>query len=231
MEAEVNAAVKNVAHAAHASIAAKAQAELGSRAKDFLKGLKFTDLGDNSYLISLDGKYATGLEDGYSAYDMRAAMLASKKNVTVGSRAGQPWVQNSVPRGKSKETHKYAHVPMQQRPNSKAAGTSNMADAIKAMTAKNAQGLEQNLTKIFKNLDGGAIEGKVASIDGLVKYQKVYKSPTGKETVQSIYIKYRTVSERGKPWIHPGFEGIKAFDEAEADVAKQLNEIVNKLLK
>jgi hypothetical protein len=234
LEQEVNQAVKDVAHAAYASIVAKAQASLGSRRQDYLKALQFEDLGDNSYVITLDGKLASLLEDGSGPYDLRPGMLASKKLVEVGSRAGEPWVQ------KAKDGHKFAHVPMQIRPHSKvASSTSNLADAIKATIVKNSQGLDQKLTSIFRNADGSAVDGKVASIkrgkgnplSGLVKYQKVGKTSEGKETVQSIYIRYRTVSERGKAWIHPGFDGLNAFPDAEAEVVKQLDAIVKTLIK
>lgn len=254
LEVEVNQAVKGLAHAAYASIVSKAQKELSSTRQDYLKGLEFIDLGDNNFLITLDGDKAVHLEDGYPSFNMTPGMLASNKTVSVGSRAGQPWVQTSKPKGKDGETHKFARVPLEQHPHSKSAKTSNMADAIKALTATNLNGMEQKLTKIFKYPDGSVAEGKVAVIggpnskmssktahalgnstdtklQGLVKYQKVYKNKEGKETVSSIYINYRTVSEKAKPWIHPGFKGLKAFEEAEKDIATQIDKIVATLIK
>ncbi len=253
IEAEVNEAVKGIAHSTYASIVAKAQKELNSTRQDFLKGLDFEDLGDNNYLISLDGDWANHLEDGFPSFNQTPGMLASNKTVEVGSRAGQPWVQQTKPKGKNKESHKFARVPFEQHPHAKTGKGSDMAEAIRNLTATNLAGMDQKLTKIFKNPDGGVAEGKVAVIDptgvkagnrpyatgnssdnklqGLVKYQKVYKNKNGKDTVSSVYINYRTVSEKGKPWIHPGFKGLKAFEEAEKEVAAQIDKIVSTLLK
>lgn len=237
IEQKIGVAIKDASYAAYASIVAQAQAKLNSTRADYLKGLTITDIGENSYLIELDGKAANGLEDGYSAFNMTPGMLASTKTVTVGSRAGQPWVQQSVPKGKSKESHKFAHVPMQQNPHSKTAGNADMAQAVRAMTAVNAKGNDQSLLSVFKDAGGNALQGKVATgrsldprFDQIVKYQKTYQNDAGKNTTQSIYIKYRTVSENGKPWMHPGFSGIHAFQEAERELEKNLDAIVKSLL-
>lgn len=254
IEAEMNKAIKEVAHAAYAAIAAKAQQALNSTRQDYLKGLQFEDLGDNNFLISLEGNWPNALEEGFPSFNMTPGMLASTKTVQVGSRAGQPWVQQTKPKGKNKESHKFAHVPLEQHPHSKAAKTANMAEAIRELTATNLKGMDQKLTKVFKNSDGSVAEGKVAVIkpagakmtgstpyalgtttdsklQGLVKYQKVYKNKEGKETVSSVYIKYRTVSEKGRPWIHPGFKGIRAFEDAEKQIAEQIDKIVATLVK
>jgi len=241
IEAEVNQAIKDLAHAAYASIVSKAQKELSSTRQDYLKGLELTDLGDNQFLISLDGDWPNHLEDGFPSFNQTPGMLASNKTVQVGSRTGQPWVQNTKPKGKNKESHKFARVPFEHHPHSKSAKTSNMADAIKGLTATNLQGLDQKITKIFRNPDGSVQEGKVAvikpqgtaekNLQGLVKYQKVYTNKDGKQTVSSVYMTYRTVSEKGRPWIHPGFGGLKAFEEAEKNIAEQIDKIVSTLIK
>lgn len=237
IEKEIGNAIKDASYAAYASIVSQAQNKLNSTRQEYLKGLSITDIGDNSYLIELDGDVANKLEDGYSGFDMTPGMLASQKMVEVGSRAGHPWVQKSVPQGKMKETHKYAHVPLQRQPHSKAPGAADMAQAVREMSAVNGKGRTQKLTSVFKDADGNAIEGKVAigksdnsKYDGLVKYQKIYQNANGKNTVQSIYINYRTVSEKGKPWMHPGYAGIKAFQEAEKELEKNLDAIVKSLL-
>lgn len=252
LEDEINQAVKDAAHAAYASIAGKAQSKLKSTRQDYLKALQFTELGDNEFLITLNGKLANDLEEGFPAYDLVPGMLKSNKTVTTGKRAGQPWVQETKPKGENGEKHKFAHVPFEHKPFSKE-GDTNMADAIKSLTALNLSGKDQKITQIFKAPDGSPMEGKVAvmlppktlsqahktmalgytdnpMLQGLVKYQKVQKSESGKESVQSIYVSYRTVSEKGKPWIHKGFGGVKAFDDAEKELLKQIDQILKVLL-
>lgn len=231
IEAEFNQAVKDIAYAAYASIMAKAQAELNSTRQDYLKGLDITDLGDNSYLISLDGIWANKIEDGFASYDLTEVLLRSNKIVDVGRRTGYPWVQEA------KDGHKYAYVPMQRNPHSKAPKNADMAAAIREMTAMNAKGRKQKLTATFKDALGNPLEGKVAMgkstdprLDNLVKYQKAYTNDKGKQTTQSIYINYRCVSENGKSWIHPGYKGLLAFQAAEQEIEQQLNNIVRVLL-
>lgn len=233
VEEELNSAIQDIAYATHAAIVAKAQAELNRTRQDYLKGLEFIELGDNSFVISLKGEWASMLEDGFPSYDQTTKLLGSKKVVQVGSRAGQPWVQEAQSDG-----HKFARVPMEKQPFSKAAGASELADSIKKMTAVNMQGRKQKITSIFKDLEGNPLQGKVATgrsknpmLDQLVKYQKTYTNAgSGKTTTQSVYVNYRTISEIGDAWIHPGYKGLHAFADAEKYVEEQLDKIIKDLL-
>lgn len=235
VEAELEQAIKDTANAAYATIVAKAQSELNSTRADYLKGLGFEELGKNTYLITLEGDWANSLEKGFSGFDIREWMLASEKVVQVGPRTGQKWVR------KAEDGHKYAHVPFEHRPFSKAPKTSDLSQAIKKLQAFNSQGRSQKFTSIFKDASGKALEGRVATIrkvdgfpqlDGITKYQKIYKNEsTGKQTVQSVYMTFRTVSENADSWRHPGFGGLHAFDEAEKWIDEQIDNIINALVK
>lgn len=231
VEEEINSAVKNLATAAYTAMTAKIQSmsmNVKNR-KDYLSALKFKDLGDDSYLIYLDGDWANKLENGFGSYSIREMLLKSQKIVGVGKRAGEPWVR------KAKDGHKYAAVPFEHKPH--AGATGDLAADIKAMMVKGSNGQVQSMSKIFKNAEGKPINGKVASalpgdtpvanLQGLTKYQSV--SPTGK--VSSIYMTYRMVSENGKDWIHPGHKGYLLFKEAEEYVEKEMDNILNTLLK
>ena len=239
MESALSEAIRGVAESAYATIMSRAQSELNGTRQDYIKSLNFNDLGDGSYLISLDGEWANALESGQASYDMREKLLKSNKIVEVGSRAGQPWVQHSKP-GKDGKTHKYAHVPFEKQPFANAGAAGNMADAIQALKGVNAKGNLQKLTKVFKGLDGKALEGRVATahpgsvsdsrLQDLVKYQSLSINSKGKETVRSTYISFRTISEIGKPWIQPARTGLGLFDDAEREVQAQIDKILNVLL-
>lgn len=233
VQEELNQALSDVAYAAHAHIIAQAQSQLHSTRQDYLKGVEFLQMGDNDYLITLIGTWPNMLEDGFPSYNQTEKLLKSQKIVEVGSRTGLPWVQIG------QEGQKYAHVPMQRQPFAAGAGAAgDLAKSIQAMTATNARGRKQKITSVFKDAGGLPIEGKVAigrsdnpNLDGLVKYQKVYENPTsGKKTAQGIYVNYRTISENGNDWIHPGFTGIHAWDEAEKYVEQQINQILRTIL-
>lgn len=230
LEAEVNAAIRDLAYATYASVVAKAQANLKSTRESYINAIKFDELGDNSYLISLDGERANAIEDGWAAFDMRAKMLVSTKKVTIGSRAGLNWVQIA------KDGHKYAYVPIHKNL-SEMAKSSNLADSINALTAMNAQGREQKITQLFKDTNGNALLGKVAmakspvkNLNNVVKYQTQSTSEAGNSVISSSYITYRTVSENGKEWQQPGYAGLSAFKDAENDILQQLDKIIKTLL-
>jgi hypothetical protein len=237
LESQFNQAISDVAHAVHANIVAKASRGLAATRQDYLKDLTFDKVGENAYVIGLSGDWANKLEDGYPGYDLRDRLLKSSKTVQVGSRAGQKWVQEGV------KGQKYAHVPLEHRPFSKEAKSGNLAESIKKLQARNQKGRMQNITRTFKDASGKPLSGKVATIgkaeignvhvkdlDGLVKYQKVYKNKSGKETTQSVYMTYRTISELGGGWQHPGWSGLKAFPEAEMLAEKAIEDILKSFL-
>lgn len=231
IEAELNLAVENLAHAAYSAMVAKVQGMSmdPQNRKDYLKALKIDDLGEGTWLIHLDGEWATKLEEGYSAYSIKEALLKSTKTVQVGSRAGQPWVRTS------KKGKKYAAVPFGHKPSSGEKKTGSLGEDIKGIFAKNQSGQTQSITKIFKDLDGKPLSGKVAvggKVDGnpnlsnLTKYQFVSE----KGHVSSVYMTYRMVSEDSSGWMHPGHPGYQLFKEAEQYVQTELENILKTLL-
>lgn len=239
LEAQFQEDIKNLAQGAYSEIVKKAQQDGGSKSMDYLKGLSFDVIGENEYLISLDGKYPNQIEDGWASYSMQDVMLKSNKIVEIGSRAGLPWVQRS-----KKDGHKFAHVPMEKNPFSKNPNTAAFSTAIKNMKAPNLQGSMQKLTKVFKDANGNPLTGKVAvmkkfegsndalkNLAGLVKYQQLVKDKHGKDKVASSYIVYRTISENGKAWRGPAFDGIKAFIEAERWLDENLSKILEVYLR
>jgi hypothetical protein len=231
VEEEINAAVKNLAHAAYTAMTAKIQNMTMNQKnrQDYLKALNFTDLGNDSYLISLDGDWANKLEKGFGSYSIRDALLKSTKTVGVGSRAGQPWVRTA------KDGHKWAVVPFEHKPHANPTG--DLGKDIKNLMAKGQNGVVQPLSKTFKSPDGKPMSGKVATVGAadtnnpnlanLTKYQYVH--PSGK--VSSVYMTFRAVSETGKDWIHPGHSGYQLFKEAQDFVEKEMDNIIQTLLK
>lgn len=231
VEAELQAAVHNLANAAYAAMIAKVQ-KMSMDPKNrqaYLKALKFQDLGDSTWLIYLDGDWPNKLESGYGPYNIKDVLLKSQKIVEVGSRSGLPWVQ------KNKKGKKFAHVPFEHKPYSGEKSAGNLKDDIKNIMVPNRSGSLQSITETFKDLEGKPLSGKVAQagahdtnpyLSGLTKYQTVSKS--GK--VSSIYMTYRTVGEDSKGWQHPGHKGYQLFKEAEEYVNTELRNILKTLL-
>lgn len=239
VEAEINEAVKNLAHAAYIQMTALIQRKQMSdtNRQDYLKNLKFTELGGNSYLIHLEGEWANKLEDGYGPYSLREILLKSKKIVQVGPRTGQPWVQHN------QQGKKYAHVPFDHHPH-RGNASGDLGTDIKRLSAKNIQGKAQNLTEIFKGPNGNPMdsgsgkntrpvavvkelpEGTSKNLMNMAKFQKVHESGA----VSSIYMTWRTISESGKDWTHPGHRGYEIFKQAEEWVKAEMDQLVKTIL-
>ena len=234
LERELNDAVESVANAAYAKIIAKAQNELSETRATYLKDLRFDQIGTNSYLITLEGDFSTKIEDGFGSYSIKDQLLGSNKKVSVGSRSGKPWVQQST------KGTKFAHVPFEKKPFSKAPKGNDMSAIIRQLTIKNTQGRKQRLTSVFKTPAGTPLEGKVAvvtgtsvkDLEGLIKYQHVRETKSGKQKVESFYVNYRTVSDKPgtADWKHPGWRGLKSFQEVEEWTKEQIDNILKDFL-
>jgi hypothetical protein len=240
VEEEINMAVKNLAQAAYTAMVSKMQGMSANpkNRQDYLKSLKFEELGENSYLIHLDGEWANKLEKGFSSYSMKEILLGSTKIVQVGPRTGQPWVQ------KAKDGHKFAYVPFDHHPYSKDVGGDLGSDIGKLM-GTSMDGTKKSILDTFTGLDGKPIdsgtgkntrpvarvkelpEGMNKNLLGMAKFQKVQED--GK--VSSVYMTWRAISETGKDWKHPGFAGYQLFEEAERYVAEEMDNIIRTVLK
>jgi hypothetical protein len=225
IEEEINRAVRSLTNAAYTAMIAQVQSMSSTHRSEYLKALKFKDVGNDSYLIYLDGEWANKLEQGFGGYSIKDVLLKSTKVVEVGSRAGEPWVR------KAKDGHKYAAVPFEHKMNTKGSKGGDLGTDIKQMWAMNSKGKPQKLSSIFKDIDGKPISGKVAVVNdkfkGLTKYQYVH--PSG--AVSSVYMTYRMVSETGKDWIHPGSPGAQLFAEAEKYLDQEMENLVKTILK
>jgi hypothetical protein len=224
---ELNGIVGDLAKATYNQIVAKAQMELHSTRLDYLRGLQFQQVGPNDYMISLDGFFANSLEDGRPPYSLNEALLKSAKEVSTGSRAGEPWVR------KNKQGKRYAAVPFEQSQMRVEMGLPTLR-VTNPFTDK-----KQKINQLFKDFDKNIIQGKVGSfnipsapneLQGLTKYQHTNKE-TGK--TRSTYVTFRMISENGKQWTHPGFSGLHAFEEAmkmvDVQFEKMLNELFDKI--
>lgn len=69
-------------------------------------------------------------------------------------------------------------------------------------------------------------------LNGLVKYQYEVKKRDGGTMVKSAYMTFRVVSEKQKSkWIHPGFMGVKIFDDLESWAQLTLPKLVEEALQ
>jgi hypothetical protein len=245
---DIKQAVKDLAHAAHSAIAGQATKTLNQTRKSYLSGLKFETVSPDNYIIYLDGKWPNSIEDGWKPYDMKDSLLSSTALVKEGRNKGREWVQKTKS-GPNKDK-RYAHVPFEHSTGKAAKGSSNLAEVIKSLEAYNKRtGLKQKITKVFKDESGKSMVGNVATfrypadfvqqfdktplLEGLTKYQSIKVDKNGKERVTSVYLTFRTISDlsaAGK-WYSSGYQGLGAFPEAEKEVEKELQNILDHFLK
>lgn len=226
----LSARLGEIAEATYANIAAKAQNELTTTRLDYAKSLKITKLSYNSYLIYLDGQWANDLEFGFPSYNLSEKLLSSKSLVSAGPNKGKPWVKSG------EDNQRFAHVPREHRPFSKLDKDADMNQILRKIKAANATGGSQKFTSTFKDKFGLPLQGKVATANienfgNITKFQQVTQSAAKKKAqVTSLYMSWRTVSDKGEIWQHPGFKGIEAFKEAELFVEQQLDRIIEDAL-
>ena len=189
------------------------------------KNLSFVRLDETSWLIELGGTVAPKIEEGSSGFDMREVLLKSKALVSAGKNVGKPWVKHTY------AGYSYANVPIEKI----ATVGGDLANTIKAMSAKNVQGKNTTLGEIVVNAaTGKPLEGMVSfSAKSLGADFRKYQSVVNGE-VKSLYIKYRRISNspRGKGgWRHPGFSAVDAFYGMEEFIKAEFDTMILRVNK
>ncbi len=214
VEATFKLAVAGLAQSAYSEVIRLANQRLKSTKQDYVNAVTFESVGENIYVITLNGKAANATEDGYGSFDMKPGLLSgpNSKVTAKGTR--------------------FNTVPFSYQPNSNAPAGQKILDlrsAVKALIK------DRGIDKIIKNPSGEPKQGIVArlsntgikNLEGLVKIQKQY----GK-TTQSTYMTFRRVSSNSdaSKWIHPGYQGARIFPDVERFIEQDLDRIIMSIL-
>lgn len=217
LQAQLNSAIGAVAHSAYSEAIRLAQEKLHSTQLNYINNLSIRKIDDNIWTITLFGKTANDIENGYPGFSIRDNLL---KNATKTSKDGS----------------KYVDVPLTYEPFAKSSASPKTTDLRSAALAL----IKQNgIDKIIRDQAGAPIQGVVARIattgsqfpesylSGLTKIQKTYNGAT-----QSTYLTFRRVSEKtpANKWLHPGFKGVKIFDEIEQYIETEIDRIIEAIL-
>lgn len=203
----VNQGVKQVASMTHAKTQELASAKLQSTRQTYLDNLKFEEVENGIWVVSLD-KPALWIEEGRKAGDMTRDLLRNNAKT-------------------AKDGSKYKVIPFDhgKAPSQTPASALMFVNQVKA----ELESREIPYKKIEYNSDGSPRLGRLHTIkdinsvkpskrasygalDSLTIYQR--KLPSG--MVRRDIMTFRVVSSkhRGSKWIHPGFEPKKFMDEA-----------------
>jgi len=217
-------------------IVEEANAKLKTRKEMYVQGLSHSKVGDNTWVVSLDGS-VRWIEDGREAGSMLPALLASPKAKTA------------------RDGSRYVVVPFQHNkgPSKTTTAQADLLSTIKSELKKR----DIPYAKIETDQDGKAKLGKLHSFSIMDKPIKtsqgagqghgavgdVKQGPTGIPFLQGINIYQRNVggktrrdivtfrvassrhADQGR-WEHPGLEGVRFFDEAERWAAETWDKVI-----
>lgn len=149
--------------------------------------------------VSLNGKFPSMLETGFTAFDEKMGFSKSPKKKKV----------NRWNKGKN-DPGWFLTIPYRHKTSGKGALPANVLKAAKELDI--GQYLSESLIRSLgykPQISFTGYKWRNAKYDNLNRVVKTYKS--GQKRGQ--YITFRRVSDKSasNSWIHPGFKGIKAF--------------------
>lgn len=212
----------------YAHIVEEAGKKLHSRREMYIKGIKTSQVGEDTFLIHLDAS-VMWIEEGMEAHNMVEDLLSGKGTKTA------------------KDGSKYAVIPFKHNkgPTQQTPAQTSLTDTIKSELKKKGIGY----SKIEKDSMGKPKLGLLHSLDirtpaktaegpgqgkgpmgqpkqgptgipflhGVRVYQREVAGPGGQKTVKRDIMTFRVVSSKHKNqgrWDHPGLDAVKIFDGA-----------------
>ena len=201
-------------------VGAEAKKHFKTLAPLYTKALERADavkLTEDGVEVTLKSKIAAALEDGASAYDLKAALLKHARRV---SKSGVPYVD--VPFTHTTSGTRGMRLPssVKKTINAQPIGTSGVA-----RLAQRTQGKKVKQTFNQKSVDGG-----------ITRKKRVYTRRSGlhdglirtKTSDGSRYATVRRISANSDPasWMHPGFKGSHILKKTLPKLRRDIEAIV-----
>jgi hypothetical protein len=238
-DGQIETLLDNLAAAARAKWIGEAQGKLHGTAQDYIRGLQEVVSERGQRTITLLGWLPNALEQGMDSFDMGPGLLSGKsahisadgsryahipfRHGSAGSlgQAGKPMGERMGPQGSMSRAR--MAEGMMGATDAKALGRM-IYDAAKKLKGK--QALPAGMTSAL------APWHKTDIYAGMQRVRKPYTNEaTGKTTMQSQYQTFRTISDNGTPWIHPGLEPRRFADAAAAHVERIASAAIMQLIK
>lgn len=253
--ATVEAALDSLAASARIKWVRAAQTELRSSRQAYIRGI--SEIGSRSGVrfIVLEGWLANAVENGLDPWDLRdtvlhgpAAKVSEDGNlyVSVPFRHGTPGTTGLVgaamgssygPRGT-----KSLAAGGQLDADRAAQFGKDLYQAAKRLRTRtkgrSARAMGEAIVQNAYRAAGGsgspllAPHHKTSIYAGMRRERKPYVSKTGRQTTQSQYTTFRTISEGGDPgsWWHPGIRARNLSEQVTAHVERIVPAIVRKAI-
>lgn len=240
VEQAMKDAARDLAVQAHAHIVEEVQQKLHSTRQKYLDALSYTQVDEDTWVISLD-KPALFIEDGLPPNkDMLDGLLKSPKAKTAKDGSRYLIVPFEHKKGKTEQTQaqstltdtiktemKRKRIPFGKietdAKGQPKTGLLHSFDILKN-PVKSGQGPGQG-----HGPTGSVRQGPtgIPFLQGVRVYQNKVKGKDGKESVKKSIMTFRVASSKHKGqgrWIHPGLEAKHFFDEAAKWALKEFEE-------
>jgi hypothetical protein len=207
VENDLKKGVANLATITHAKVAEMASSELKTSRKTFMDSLKFEEISEGVWVVSIEDK-ALWIEEGIKAnFDMKPGLLRGGEMSKTGG-------------------YQYKVIPFEhsKAPSQLTASAQTIVSQIKTNLKRENIPFKQ----IEKNSDGSPRTGKLHNFNWksdkpgkgntpALKGVSIYQTVTKTGNVRRDIMTFRTIT--GGPasqnkWIHPGFTGKEFLDKA-----------------
>ena len=216
-------------------LVSRAQKQLkGTQLREYIKGLTQPDsveVNDSTAVVRLVGDFATSIEQGGSAFSIKAAML---KKAPKKDKDGDPYVDVPLRHGTEEDASNLQGLP-------KGIGSSMQSAVKSAQSALRATGMKERDVKLSRTRIAfrGAPETRTKTMHpGELKLTTTHKSgiyddmlrvpKQYKKAIQATYMTIRRISLKSAPssWIHPGSKPINLFDGVADEIQKLAPRVV-----
>lgn len=240
VEQAMKDAARDLAVQAHAHIVEEVQQKLHSTRQKYLNALSYTQVDEDTWVISLD-KEALFIEDGLPPNkDMLDGLLKSPKAKTAKDGSRYLIVPFEHKKGKTEQTQamstltdtiktemKRKRIPFGKiETDSKGQPKTGLLHSFDILKnpVKSGQGPGQG-----HGPTGSVRQGPtgIPFLQGVRVYQNKVKGKDGKESIKKSIMTFRVASSKHKGqgrWIHPGLEAKHFFDEAAKWALKEFEE-------
>jgi hypothetical protein len=205
LKAGLNAAMASTMERTKAKSMEIAAKRLHGGLKHWSKGFAIDKVADGVWVVSMTGKLANMMEDGFGVGDI-------KKMLLEGNRA----------KANAKDGKKYVDVPLALDADAK---TGNIGKTkITVQQFKNADELVKNISVSDWKKGGIKQESRITQ-----RVKDVIKSRKAKNS-ESQYLTIRRVSEKSKGWPTNPFQGAHVFEELDNFLEKAFEQSLESLL-
>jgi hypothetical protein len=221
-------AVRRLTTATHAHILEEAEQRLKSTRQKYVDALKFEQVNEETWFVSLDPS-AFFIEEGMPSHEMIDDLLKQGRPKPGGGSGPKGSIKTA------KDGSRYRVIPFEHSkgPSQQTPMQTSLTNMVKGemksrgipygKVEKNAAG--QPKTGLLHSFDvvkrGGAApptsKAGISLLQGVRVYQTKVKDKQGKETVKRGVFTFRIVSSKHKGsgrWVHPGIEARHFMDKA-----------------